>query len=640
MTILGRLAPVAAFALALVSALGVAALLAGWVERHNERQIAQVMTAEELDWVSFSTDGLRATLWGMAPDEPARLRALRMAGTVVAPGRIDEEMVVATTSLVLTPDFRIEVMRNHDEISVIGLMPGETDEAALLDRLAAIESEMTVADMLQSANHPAPEGWRGAVDFAVSALAILPVAQLSVTPRQVEVHALVADAAQQAALSGQLRELAPADVRLVLDLTAPRPVIAPYALRFEIDEDSPRLSACAAETPAARGQLIRAARAAGAQGQVVCALGLGAPSPRWSDAGALAIAALADLGAGQLSIVDADILITVPHDLPQARLDRVVGRLETNLPDIFALRIEQFDPPSEDEPVAASGPTLRATLSEEGLLLIEGRLPDSRIRNAVNAYARARFGTGAVTLEARLDPDMAPGWSARALTGLEALAELHHGTLLMTADRLELTGTSGNPDAGTQIAGILAEGLGQSAEHVLRIEYDEALDPVAQAPTPERCEARVQEVLQEYSITFAPGSANLDAESREALDRIAAVLIECGELPLEVAGHTDSQGREATNLALSQSRAEAVVNALMTRRVLVASMEPRGYGAALPIADNATAEGREANRRIEITLIRPEPDPEPIDPALEELLEFEIQSVGDDTLRPEPRPAR
>ncbi len=640
MTALARLAPLAGFGLATVLALGVAYALSGWVERHNQRALAEALAAQDLDWVAHETDGLRARLSGMAPDETARLRALRVAGSVVAPGRIDEEMVVATTAMVLAPDFRIEVMRNLDEISVIGLMPAETDEAALLDRLAGIEAEMTVAEMLQTADHPAPEGWRAAVDFAVAALAVMPVSQLSVTPRRVEVHALVADPDQRDTLAGRLRDLAPAGLRLELDLVAPRPVIAPYALLFEIDAEGPRLNACAAETEGARNQLLRAARSAGVEEQLACGLGLGAPSPRWGDAGALAIAALAELGAGQLSIIDADILLTVPHDLPQSRLDRVVARLETALPDIFALQVEQQAPEDAEAPADAAERAFLATLSEDGALLVEGRLPDTRIRNAVNAFARARFGTGAVTLETRLDPEMAPGWSARALTGLEALAELHHGTLRMNADRLELTGVTGDPDAGAQIAGILAEGLGQGFDRVLRISYDEALDPATQAPTPDRCEQRVQAVLEEYSLTFAPGSADLDGESRAALDRIADVLVECGEMPFEVAGHTDSQGREATNMALSQARAEAVVNALMNRRVLVASMVPRGYGPSQPIADNATAEGREANRRIEFTLIRPEPEPEPIDPALEAELVFDIQEPGEDSLRPEPRPSR
>jgi OOP family OmpA-OmpF porin len=61
------------------------------------------------------------------------------------------------------------------------------------------------------------------------------------------------------------------------------------------------------------------------------------------------------------------------------------------------------------------------------------------------------------------------------------------------------------------------------------------------------------------------------------------------------------------NQQLSQDRAQAVVDALRQRRVLTASYEVRGYGEEQPIASNDTEEGREANRRIEFKLRRPEP---------------------------------
>ena len=87
--------------------------------------------------------------------------------------------------------------------------------------------------------------------------------------------------------------------------------------------------------------------------------------------------------------------------------------------------------------------------------------------------------------------------------------------------------------------------------------------------------------------------------------KIAKVLKKCGAIPLEIAGHTDSQGREKMNRKLSESRAQAVLTALMARRISVASFHARGYGETQPIADNKTADGREANRRIEFKLIDP-----------------------------------
>jgi len=97
-------------------------------------------------------------------------------------------------------------------------------------------------------------------------------------------------------------------------------------------------------------------------------------------------------------------------------------------------------------------------------------------------------------------------------------------------------------------------------------------------------------------------------------------------LRMEIAGHTDSQGRETMNEALSKSRALAVLNALRDRRVATSSFTAEGYGETKPIASNDTEEGREANRRIEITLVRPEPIAE-----TETTLESEEQTGASDT---------
>ena len=66
--------------------------------------------------------------------------------------------------------------------------------------------------------------------------------------------------------------------------------------------------------------------------------------------------------------------------------------------------------------------------------------------------------------------------------------------------------------------------------------------------------------------------------------------------------------RTTMNQQLSQARADAVLNAIMARRVLTSNLSAKGYGESRPIADNKTEEGREANRRIEFRLVEPESD--------------------------------
>src|SRR5690606_14544945 len=122
-------------------------------------------------------------------------------------------------------------------------------------------------------------------------------------------------------------------------------------------------------------------------------------------------------------------------------------------------------------------------------------------------------------------------------------------------------------------------------------------------PTAEECVTGINSAIAAAKINFEPGSATIASGADATLDKIAALMKNCADYPMEVGGHTDSQGREEMNLQLSQDRAGAIVAALMARRVLTGRLTAKGYGEAEPIADNDTETGREANRRIEFRLI-------------------------------------
>jgi OmpA-OmpF porin, OOP family len=195
------------------------------------------------------------------------------------------------------------------------------------------------------------------------------------------------------------------------------------------------------------------------------------------------------------------------------------------------------------------------------------------------------------------------------LAGLAALAEVDHGEVRIEAARLSVEGVSGNADARAEIARLLTDKLGEGSDLALSVRYDERLDPLADIPTPEACLRRVELILDGRKITFAPGSTEIEGESAQIMDEIAEVFRDCrkAEMDVEIAGHTDSQGREEMNLDLSEARAQSVLKALADRRVAVSRIRAKGYGESRPIADNDTEEGREANRRIEFRLAQPEP---------------------------------
>ena len=116
------------------------------------------------------------------------------------------------------------------------------------------------------------------------------------------------------------------------------------------------------------------------------------------------------------------------------------------------------------------------------------------------------------------------------------------------------------------------------------------------------CQAEIDKYLKSERVTFKKGKAELAESSFPILGMLASIARNC-DTRLEIAGHTDSVGDAAINLKLSQRRADAVLKYLVQRGVDPERMEAKGYGETQPVADNNTADGREANRRIEFRVI-------------------------------------
>lgn len=592
---------VIAFLLAGVAA-GLAARIAvGTVEERSVGAVQDELHGDGQDWARVLGDGLQVIIEGEAPTEAARFRAMSLAGGIVDASRVIDNIRVAEAAAIAAPDFAIEFLRNDSGVSLIGLIPATTDRAALSAGIARIAGGAPVTDLLQTADYPVPPAWRPSLDFALAALERLPRSKISVKAGQVAVTAISDSLAEQRRIESELARRVPDGVRLTLDVSAPRPVISPFTLRFTIGARGARFDACSADSEAEREVILAAARAAGAEGKLDCRLGLGVPTRSWGAAVAKAIAALAEIGGGSVTFSDADVTLVAAEDSDEAVFDKVAGELSNALPDIFSLKAER--PVAED--AAADGvPEFVVTLSPEGRALVRGRLHDDLMNQTVANFARAQFGADKVTMGTRVAPEGLPaGWAVRVLAGIEAMSMLSNGVVTVLPDRVSVTGQTGDASARDEITQLFIGKLGQGSQFSIDVAYVESLDPLAGMPTPEECVNAIRGVTGGRKITFEPGSATLKADALPIMDDIAEVLRLCGDLRLRISGFTDSQGREETNLRLSQERAESVLDALRMRRVPVGSFEALGFGEANPIADNETEAGRETNRRIEFALI-------------------------------------
>ena len=126
---------------------------------------------------------------------------------------------------------------------------------------------------------------------------------------------------------------------------------------------------------------------------------------------------------------------------------------------------------------------------------------------------------------------------------------------------------------------------------------------------PEESKALVRVTAEQIEIkqqiNFETDSARIKgAVSFQVLDAVAGIMMRYPEMQIRIEGHTDDRGRDAHNLQLSQSRAESVRAYLVQAGVDLSRFEAQGFGETNPLQDNATADGRTANRRVEFHILK------------------------------------
>lgn len=582
-----------------------------FLESETQTQVDSALLASGQNWATIRADGLLVHLTGLAPDEAARLRAIEVIGQMVDTRRLEDRTTVLQSSGIQEPRFSLEVLRNVDRISLIGLIPARAGRASILNKAEEIADGGAVTDMLESAEYALPEGWQRNLDYGLESLAELPRSKISITPDTVRITAVTESPSEKAEVEQLLARTKPDGTNLVMDISAPRPVITPFRFRMNLDGEFVRLLDCSADTKASRARILRAVAKAGHQGKGICNIGLGVPTTDWDTAIVQSIEALSALGGGTLTFTDSDVSLVALDTTKQDTFDRVIGKLENDLPQLFSL--QAILPPKILESGAEAEqelPEFTATRSPEGLVQLRGRVPNELAKTSIGVYAKSLFGEESVYNQTRIDADLPDGWPIRVLAGLEGLSQLNNGSIIVQPELVSIKGVGAQEDISAEVSRVFATRLGDAKTYKIEVTFDPNLKPKRnelEAKLDARaCETQINAVLDAQQIAFAPSSTNIEAESQGILDAIAEILRECEDATFVIEGHTDSQGREEMNLNLSQNRAEAVLAGLIQRRILTAGITAKGYGETQPIADNGTEEGRASNRRIAFRLILPE----------------------------------
>ncbi len=595
------------FAMAASLSLVAAGFSANWLEQSTEIAVRDALDQSDHDWAEVTANGLQVELTGTAPDEASRFSVISHIGGVVDAARVIDKIQILPSQGIAPPQFSTEILRNDTGISIIGLIPSSSDHGAVMAQLEDITNVSSVADFLETATYTPPRHWDAALSFGLDALALLPRSKISVMPGQVIITAIADSPAAKADYERKLTRMTPRNVVAKIDIAAPRPVISPFTLRYVLSDQGGTFDACSVDSQLNQAKILKAAQEAGLNSEADCTIGLGVPSSNWTRAVVAGIDALSTLGHGSLTFSNTDVTLVAAEGTDQALFERTTGELDSMLPQAFALHAVLPKPETQDSKTI---PEFTATLSPEGQVQLRGRLTDDTLKQAVESYAKARFGSDKIYLATRNVDELPNDWPLRVLAGLEALAQLERGVVTVLPDQISLRGVSHNKEATAHISRFLSDKLGRAKDYMLELTYEEPPRPADELISPAICELELAGIQRDEKIAFEPGSATVAEHSARVLDKLSETLKHCGPAPLEVQGHTDSQGRESMNQNLSQARAQSVLNALTARRIDTRTYVAKGYGESTPIADNATEEGREANRRIEFRLIASKDTPQ------------------------------
>ncbi len=377
-------------------------------------------------------------------------------------------------------------------------------------------------------------------------------------------------------------------VRLVNDETRLVPEAKPFVWSAERDVVRVTLAG-SAPLPATKSKLVEAAHAALGNVEVADQMNLarGAP-PRFDAAAALLIEQIGKLKDGKISISDDKVSLS--------GMSRELGGREAiaaallNLPQGFSVASNDIKAPpfvfqAYKDPVAVT-------------LTLTGNVPDDKTHSSLVASAGRKFFNEKVVDHLKVSMGAPANFAAAVAPALGALSRLSTGTLVVSDREVKLSGDAFYDAAAVQIRA----GLGKDFPPGWQFKPEISVKPAAAPVDATVCQQLFSDLLSKGTIRFSSAQSAIDPDSAGLLDRLIETAMRCPTANIEIAGHTDSDGEDGFNQALSEKRAQAVMDYLVKAGLPADRFTAVGYGSTQPIASNETDEGKAHNRRIEFVV--------------------------------------
>ena len=226
-------------------------------------------------------------------------------------------------------------------------------------------------------------------------------------------------------------------------------------------------------------------------------------------------------------------------------------------------------------------------------IVVEGAVPNEASKQAILLKMQSIYGADQVVDKIQVRPVSAPnGWSdsvSRVIT--PDLKKISQGQLRVKGTQVDLTGKMADPSQIQPTPSTFQSLVQQPYRLTAQLSVNQAEQKI------------IDDALKNRIIEFESGSAILTDAGNKILDEMVVALTKVGAKKVKIIGHTDSSGDANKNTVLSQERAMAVQNYLVSKSIAVERLSTAGKGSSQPVADNSTTEGRKKNRRIEFEVL-------------------------------------
>ena len=326
------------FVLAAFISVLAAIVFSNFIEARSKKHLKSVLSKAGYSWAEIDTDGLQIFIHGNAPEETERLGALKLVRSVVAPQRLIDNISSIESIEGKQKAINLKILKSIGKVFVIGSFPEGSNaidfEAMLKKRLSSNEEYRIIFD---ETNLTPTVNWGITTSYALSLVDVIEIGKIETDGKRLFLEGIAKDNLNAENLIENINSRAPLNLPVEILFHQPRELISPFTFQIEIKNGLLKYSNCVVADETSKIQIAELAKKLNATALQECLVGLGEPSPQWTEAVKKAFSISAQLVNAKVVFDNLNISIIFDHSFSEHEYDKIINSISNTFPSEFVL---------------------------------------------------------------------------------------------------------------------------------------------------------------------------------------------------------------------------------------------------------------------------------------------------------------